>query len=377
MKPIARERRGQNAIEAPAGEPATRLRALRTLLLVCAAVTVPLPGLCRDAADAPRIALGRALFEDTSLSADGKTACATCHVAAHAYADPRPHSVGVFGRSGTRNAPGLTCIGDDTTFAWDGRRSRLEDVVLDPLTNPVELGLDSAADALRRIDASTRLRGAYRAAYGQDARIAAADVGAALAAFVRSLPCATSAFDAAEHGERALTPLAERGRALFDGVAGCSRCHTLAANPPTLTDGAMHHSGIGAATGSAQLSVLVGAVLAQHLDAAQIGPKVLSDTAWSELGRFVVSHRPADIGAFRTPSLRNVADTAPYMHDGSIATLQQAVDREIYYQSISSGRPVNLTLDERRALVEFLKTLSDAPAETASAPPAEVAVVSP
>jgi cytochrome c peroxidase len=82
-------------------------------------------------------------------------------------------------------------------------------------------------------------------------------------------------------------------------------------------------------------------------------------TDWSSLGRFVVSHQPADIGAFRTPSLRNVAVTAPYMHDGSIASLSEAVDHEIYYRGFTRGNPINLSLSEREALVAFLKTLTD------------------
>jgi cytochrome c peroxidase len=101
-------------------------------------------------------------------------------------------------------------------------------------------------------------------------------------------------------------------------------------------------------------------VLSENLDASALGPRVLTNAQWSDLGRFVVSHRPADIGAFRTPSLRNVAVTAPYMHDGSIVTLEAAVDHEIYYRGFSSGHPINLTQAERNAIVAFLESLTDA-----------------
>jgi cytochrome c peroxidase len=100
-------------------------------------------------------------------------------------------------------------------------------------------------------------------------------------------------------------------------------------------------------------------VVREDLDAAALGPKVLAEPAWSALGRFVVSHDPADVGAFRTPSLRNVALTAPHMHDGSIATLTEAVDHEVYYRGVSVGHPIDLTLAERQALVSFLETLTD------------------
>ena len=147
---------------------------------------------------------------------------------------------------------------------------------------------------------------------------------------------------------------------MFSGVAQCSECHRIDADATRFSDDSYHHSGIGAATQSKTLSQLSQAVMTANLDASQLGPKLLTDSAWSALGRFAVSHQPADIGAFRTPSLRNVAVTAPYMHDGSIATLSEAVDHEIYYRGFSRGRPINLSIAERQALCAFLTSLTDA-----------------
>ena len=146
------------------------------------------------------------------------------------------------------------------------------------------------------------------------------------------------------------------------GVAGCSECHSIDGKRDRFSDGRYHHSGVEQASVSTHLAIVTHAVIDQSLDAARLGPKVLTDPDWSALGRFTVTHNPADIGAFRTPSLRNVAATAPYMHDGSIATLSEAVDHEIYYRGFSQERPINLSSDERQMLVEvFLKALTDVP----------------
>jgi cytochrome c peroxidase len=182
----------------------------------------------------------------------------------------------------------------------------------------------------------------------------------ALAAYIRSIPAQTSAFDAARDRQMQLSSEAERGKQLFDGPAGCSECHRLGGEA-SFTDQEYHHSGIGNATQSESLPEISQSVIDENLDPASIGPRVLRASNWSALGRFVVSHNPADIGAFRTPSLRNVAATAPYMHDGSIATLSDAVDHEIYYRGFSRDRPLNVTSAERRSIVVFLETLTDEP----------------
>lgn len=255
--------------------------------------------------------LGKGVFADVALSRDGKVSCQTCHDPSHAYADQHSKAIGTGGKSGTRNAPSLVGIADDTAFFWDGRRTRLEDAVVDPFTNPVELGLSSQDEVVRRLRKDPRMVQAFKEAYPTDP-ITFAHVRDALAAFVRTLTSDTSAFDRARSSGSRLSPQAKQGETLFTGVAGCSGCHAVDGTPPRFSDGQYHHSGINPAPAE-RLPVLAQAVVRENRDATAIGPKVLTDADWSSLGRFVVSHNPAEIGAFRTPSLRNVAVTAPYI----------------------------------------------------------------
>jgi len=312
------------------------------------------------AGEVRRAELGRVLFSDVALSRDGHTRCATCHDPAHAYADPHTRSTGVDGKIGTRNAPSLIGIGADHSFFWDGRRTRLEDVVADPFTNPVELGWPSTDALLDTLRKDPLLVKQFRDTFPQEkTSITLNQLKLALAAFIRSLTAGTSAWDRAVAEHKPLPPQAELGRHLFTDIAKCGECHTTDGSSARFSDGQYHHSGIGQSTQSVQLPQLAGTVLAENLDANELGPKVLTDESWSALGRFTVTHKPADIGAFHTPSLRNVALTAPYMHDGSIATLSEAVDHEIYYRGFSRGHPVNLSQAERRAIVAFLELLTD------------------
>ena len=305
--------------------------------------------------------LGQQLFADIALSRDGKTSCATCHDPSNAYAGTKSRAVGSDGVVGTRNAPSLIGVGDDDAFFWDGRRTDLEEAVLDPFTNPTELRLATFEAVVQRLQHQPLVISEYYSAFGGGNKTPTREqVGFALANFVRSLKTGSSAFDLARQGKETLSPEAEHGRRLFEGVAGCSECHVVAGNAPRFSDGLYHHSGIGNATTSERLPELAREVINASLDANALGPRVLSDEDWSSLGRFAVSLQPADIGAFRTPSLRNVDRTAPYMHDGSIETLSEAIDHEIYYRGFSTGHSTNITSAERRALLVFLQSLTDA-----------------
>ncbi|MDR3385596.1 MAG: cytochrome c peroxidase [Rudaea sp.] len=314
-------------------------------------------------------ALGKSLFEDKSLSLDGKVSCQSCHDPAHAYASAHARSIGVDGKTGTRNAPSLVGIANDDAFFWDGRRTRLEDVVLDPFTNPVELGLPSLDTLLERLGREPKLLAEFRETYPKANSVPTIEqVQTALASFVSSLTTTSSQFELLQPNGHLSSAVAEQGRLLFEGIAGCSDCHRVDGRVARFTDGQYHHSGVEQSAISARLSAVTQAVVTQNLDAAGLGPKLLIDPEWSALGRFCVTHNPADIGAFRTPSLRNVAITAPYMHDGSIATLADAVDHEIYYRGFSNGHPINLSLSERQALVAFLETLTDGSVEQTNVP---------
>jgi len=322
---------------------------------------------CAPAADdgaraQARIALGQRLFGDPQLSADGRLSCAGCHVAARAFTDGRPVSIGVGGAQGTRNAPSVSDVALMTHFFWDGRETRLEDVVLQPFTNPVEMGLTDRAALLARVSQDREYLRLLASAYGDD-RVEAGRLITALSAYLRSLPLTPTRYDrhrGAGPGA-ALSPDEAAGLALFAGKAGCADCHRLQGSPAALTDNRFHHTGVG----FEQVAGNVAAML-RELDELQrqgkpIGEAVLASPQIAQLGRFAATRRSADLGAFRTPSLRDVAATAPYMHDGSIATLAEAVEREIYYRSLARGRPISLTVEEQRQVLAFLDALSTAP----------------
>jgi cytochrome c peroxidase len=236
---------------------------------------------------------------------------------------------------------------------------------MDPFTNPVELGLASTEDLILRLRADTSYKPEFQAAFPKAAQVPTRDqVSSALAGFLRSLVTGTSPFDRALADNRELSADSEVGKKLFLGAAHCGECHTVFGDVPRFSDGAFHHSGIEQSAQASKLAAITQTVVREDLDPPNLGQKVLTDPEWSSLGRFVVTHNPTDVGAFRTPSLRNVAATAPYMHDGSVATLSEAVDYEIYYRGVSRGHPTNLSLAERQALVAFLQTLTDSQAFT-------------
>lgn len=310
---------------------------------------------------AQRIALGKQLFSDPSLSANGTVRCASCHIPEKAYADGRVVAIGVFGRTGTRNTPSLLSVelAKEGAFFWDGRRTALEQAVLDPLTNPAEMGLHDQTELIQRVAHSPTYRTAFAHAFPNDhSGLTPTEVGAVLAAYVHSLHPPDSAFDRYLHGDRmALNPRAQLGLALFQGKAGCAECHRLEGSPPVLTDHGYHRTGVGLDGITTNLPMLTEGVITRSLHGSAIGDRVATHVDEAQLGRFNVTLEPADIGLFRTPSLRGVSRTAPYMHDGSVPTLEDAIDREVYYRSLQAGRPLNLSVEERLDLAEFLRSL--------------------
>jgi cytochrome c peroxidase len=147
-----------------------------------------------------------------------------------------------------------------------------------------------------------------------------------------------------------------QGLSLFRGKARCAHCHLTEGADAPLTDGQFHHLGISDEGIAGRTDALLAKLAKLSMP---LGDAVLSEADLAGLGRFAVSRLPKDMAAFRTPSLRNVALTAPYMHDGSVPTLEAAVDQEIYYGSLNQGRPISLTAEERRQLIAFLKALAD------------------
>jgi len=273
------------------------------------------------------IALGRRLFFDPRLSTDGRVACASCHRPEFGFADPRARSVGTRGQLTARNAPSLLNRALDPAFFWDGRAATLEEQVLMPIDDEREMGRGSAA-VVRWLDGSDEYRPSFEAAFGggpTEARLAGA-----LAAFVRALRLGDSPVDRFRAGELdALDPAEESGLWIFESKGRCWRCH----HGPNFADGEFHNTGVGARDGV------------------------------PEDGRFAVTGDPADRGAFKTPGLRGLTATAPYMHDGSLATLEDVV--EFYRRGGNPNdalseelRPIELTDVEAANLVAFLRALS-------------------
>ena len=310
---------------------------------------------------AAKIALGRRLFFDTRLSRDGSVSCATCHQPKRAFTDGRAVAEGIGKQRGTRNTPSLLNVSFNSTQFWDGRRSSLEAQALDPLTNSLEHGLQDEEDLLNRVRNDQRYLVGFRVAFGVDgASIRANHVAQALASFERTLLAGNSPFDGFLYGhdQRALSPSAQRGLGLFRGPAQCSTCHLIGRDAATLTDNDFHSVNVGLQRIAPRLADLTTKLATTSHSGTALGPLILTHPDIAELGRFVVTLNPADIGKFRTPSLRNVAVTGPYMHDGSVPTLAEAVERELYVRNNRDGRPLILTPREKADLVEFLRALT-------------------
>jgi cytochrome c peroxidase len=259
-----------------------------------------------------KVLLGRQLFFDKRLSRDATLACASCHEPERAFSDGRAVARGINGAEGPRNAPALINRGYGASFFLDGRAATLEKQALEPILNPRELGL-TEAELERRTGRKS------------------SEVTAALASYVRTIRSGDSPFDRYSAGQaRALNQLEKSGLELFRGKARCSSCHI----GPNFTDERFHNTGV-----------------------------AWRDGRLADEGRYSISSNERDHGAFKTPTLREIASTGPYMHDGSLATLDDVLEfysnggRQNPYLD-SEIRPLNLTAQEKGALIAFLRSLS-------------------
>lgn len=318
---------------------------------------VPIPS---DNPQTPaKIALGKKLFHDQRLSANGKVSCATCHQAEHAFTDGLPLARGVRDQPGTRNASSLLNSAYQHDLFWDGRAPSLEAQAKEPFFHPREHGLKNSQDLLRRIRLDRKYEELFKRAFNTSITDITLDqVAKALASFERTLLAGDSPFDryyfAGE--QKALSPTAQRGLKLFQGSAQCASCHIVGKSSALFTDQQFHSLAIGLKKIEPRIVELTSRVV--RASPAERERMVLEDADYAELGRFLVTQNPADIGKFKTPSLRNVAVTAPYMHDGSIATLAEAIEFEMYYRGLAQNRPLILTPQEKLDLIDFLKSLT-------------------
>lgn len=307
-----------------------------------------------------KAALGEKLFFDRQLSANGQISCASCHQPERAFTDARPLAQGIQGKVGTRNTPSLRNASFGREQLWDGRRDTLEAQVSAPFLNALEHGL-SLERLMRLIRGNATYRQRFREAFDAGDNITISHVSHALATYVRTLARGNSAFDQFQYAAKtdALSHAARRGYELFRGRAQCVSCHTIDEQSASLTDNRFHSLGVGLAAPGTSLATLTTRVAS--IPKTQLDRLVLQDREVAALGRFIVTKDPKDIGRFRTPSLRDVAMTAPYMHDGTVPTLEAAVDHEVYYRGLEAGRPLILTPAEKADLVAFLRALSSAP----------------
>lgn len=275
-----------------------------------------------------KVLLGERLFFDKRLSQDESVSCAVCHNPAHGYSNGKAVGEGVFGRKGRRNVPSIVNRLLGQTHFWDGRSDTLESQAIGPLLNPNEMDINEAL-LIERLKADTVYQQLFQEAF--NAAPTLENVSQAIAAFERTLLSGATPFDRYEwNGEKeALSESAKRGIALFRGKARCSMCH-IGTN---FTDEKFHNLGAGEGAGR------------------------------TDPGRASVTQDSADFGTFKTPTLRNVTLTAPYMHDGSLATLEEVIafynlggrlnpnlDKEI--------KPLELTEREQADLLAFLKSLT-------------------
>jgi cytochrome c peroxidase len=301
-------------------------------LLVAASLVVPLgldlymPVPDENPLTPEKIELGRQLFNDRRMSRDGTIACVSCHDPARAFSDGRAKAVGVFGRQGRRNAPALVNRGYGRAFFWDARIATLEEQVLKPIEDPNEMDLP-VDEAARRVGRSPD------------------DLSRALASFVRSILSGNAPYDRFVNGDRvALSDEQQAGLQIFRGRANCTACHV----GPNFTDERTHNTGIAWAAGAGRAGGAGGSE---------------TTNGFLDEGRAAITGKPGDRGAFKTPTLREATRTAPYMHDGSLATLEDVID---YYDRGGNVnalldpeiRPLRLTTGEKRALIGFLSSLS-------------------
>ena len=278
--------------------------------------------------------LGRLLYFDNRLSSDHSVACASCHAPELGFTDGKPVSTGIKGQKGGRSAPTVINRAYSTDQFWDGRAASLEDQAKGPLANPLEMTAEMTSDKAHESCVQC-LRGIpgyvqrFKRVFGTE-QFTIDQVAKAIATYERTVYSGNAPFDRYRAGDKgALTPAQVRGMDVFYNKAACDSCH-LGFN---FTDGSYVNIGIG------------------------------MDKPNPDLGRFVVTHRQEDTGAFKTPTLREIEHTGPYMHDGRFKTLAEVVEhydkggiKNAYLDQ--RLKPLHLTAQDKLDLVEFLHALS-------------------
>ena len=327
---------------------------------------VPLPA--DNPPSAVKIALGRKLFFDRRLSHNGTMSCAMCHVPEQGFTNNELATpIGVEGRGLRRNAPTILNVAYQKRLFHDGRETALETQVISPLLAPDEMANPSIGYVIDKIAGLPDYAGLFERAFGAGPTIGR--LGQAIASWERSLLAADASFDRWYYGGEAaaLSERQRQGYDLFIGKAGCAQCHLIGEDAALFTDGAFHNTGLGyhadevAARTTAPVPVEIAPGRTVMVDRKAVESVGLPRR--TDLGRHEVTLDPADLWRFKTPSLRNVALTAPYMHDGSLRSLEAVVrfyDRgAVPHEALDPMiRPLGLGEDEIAALVAFLESLT-------------------
>ena len=307
---------------------------------------------------AEKIALGQLLFNDKRFSADGSVSCASCHQADKAFTDGLPVAIGINRQRGTRNTPSVVNAAFYQTQFLDGRANSLEEQAFGPFVNPIEHGLanhQAIVDVIRQ-DANYIQQFSKVFHVSADA-VTINHVVKAIAGFERALIAYNSPFDRYYFGmdQSAISMSAARGSRIFRRKGNCLTCHEISLNNALFTDNRFYNIGVGFKR------------LTPVLEALKAGKNpddlALTDVQRSELGRFNVTKALADLGKFKTPTLRNIALTAPYMHDGSMKTLEEVIE---HYDKGGDKNPfidakifpLHLTQQEKADLLAFMKSLT-------------------
>lgn len=275
-----------------------------------------------------KIELGKQLFFDKRLSRDGTIACASCHLPEKAFAGETKVAVGIRGQQGNRNAPSIMNRAYGKSHFWDGRAASLEEQALEPIQNPKEMDL-TLGELENRLASTNEYRKKFEEVFGE--KPAAQNTAKALATLVRTLLSGNSAYDRFVHGDRgALSETAKRGLQIFRGKGNCIACHV----GPNFTDEKFHNTGV-----------------------------AYLDTTTSDWGRYTVTKHDQDKGAFKTPTLREISRTAPYMHNGVFTTLEEVIELYDKGGKLNANldeeiRPLNLSPQEKQNLLAFLRSLN-------------------
>jgi len=278
------------------------------------------------------VALGKRLFYDPILSRDNTQSCANCHLQDFGFTDPNQFSTGIDGIAGTRNAMPLINLGWQTKFFWDGGANGLESQVLGPITNPIEMH-ETMANVVAKLNAHAEYPGLFNAAFG-DGEISSQKIMRAIAQFERTLISGNSKYDKYMRGEVLLTSQELNGKTLFEDMekGDCVHCHSTGS---TFSDFEFRNTGL--------------------------------DSIPVDDGRYLITLNPSDRGKFKTPSLRNIELTGPYMHDGRFQTLLECVEHyntgfryaENLDPNLFFAVKGRLSQQEMEDIVAFLKTLTD------------------